>query len=74
MHCRECVVEHSTTHARWPCGVTEAERDESVASQVGVRCLCLAAPAEHVDHCRNTGRVRGVLLLTWKESRGSQHS
>ncbi|WP_404817525.1 hypothetical protein [Streptomyces resistomycificus] len=41
---------------------------------MGVRCLCLAAPAEHVDHCRNTGRVRGVLLLTWKESRGSQHS
>ncbi|MFC5670691.1 endonuclease VII domain-containing protein [Streptomyces incanus] len=41
-------------------GITEAERDELIASQDGACCICLSAPAAHVDHCHKTGRVRGV--------------
>ncbi|GGQ31930.1 recombination endonuclease VII [Streptomyces mutabilis] len=45
-------------------GSTEAERDALIASQGGVCCICLAAPAAHVDHCHGTGRVRGVLCFS----------
>ncbi|MFK0048340.1 endonuclease VII domain-containing protein [Streptomyces sp. NPDC090741] len=31
--------------------------------QGGVCCICLTDPAVHVDHCHETGRVRGVLCL-----------
>ncbi|WP_308345211.1 endonuclease VII domain-containing protein [Streptomyces sp. ISL-94] len=34
-----------------------------IAAQDGVCCVCLRAPAVHVDHCHSTGRVRGVLCL-----------
>ncbi|MFF8597113.1 endonuclease domain-containing protein [Streptomyces sp. NPDC015220] len=45
-------------------GVTEAERDELIASRGGVCCISPAAPAAHVDHCHETGRVRGVLCFS----------
>ncbi|WP_406100363.1 endonuclease domain-containing protein [Streptomyces sp. NBC_01013] len=66
-----------------------------ISSRSGVRTIRLTAPAVHVDHCRDAGRVRGVLCfncdsaigtlgddpdtlrrlsLTWRETRGSQHS
>ncbi|MFE9645747.1 endonuclease VII domain-containing protein [Streptomyces sp. NPDC006365] len=35
-----------------------------IASQAGVCCICSAAPAAHVDHCHETGRVRGVLCFS----------
>ncbi|MFE5866619.1 endonuclease VII domain-containing protein [Streptomyces virginiae] len=34
-----------------------------IAAQGGLCCLCLRAPAVHVDHCHKTGRVRGVLCF-----------
>ncbi|WP_327135523.1 endonuclease VII domain-containing protein [Streptomyces sp. NBC_01343] len=34
-----------------------------IAMQGGVCCICPTAPAVHVDHCHETGRVRGVLCL-----------
>lgn len=44
-------------------GITLAERDEMIASQMGLCAICLKAPAVHVDHCHKTGRVRGVLCF-----------
>lgn len=41
-------------------GITEAERDGAIGSRGGLCCICLSAPAEHVDHRHKTGRVRGV--------------
>jgi len=51
-------------------GITEAERDELIASQGGVCCICLAAPPAHVDHCHETGRVRGVLCFSCNAALG----
>lgn len=48
-------------------GITEAQRDEMFAAQ-GSQCAICSSPDPiggngkwHVDHCHNTGRVRGVL-------------
>ena len=51
-------------------GLTEAERDELIASQGGVCCICLSAPPAHVDHCHQTGRVRGVLCFSCNAALG----
>ncbi|WP_457457244.1 endonuclease VII domain-containing protein [Streptomyces sp. TE5632] len=51
-------------------GITEAERDELIASQGGACCICLSAPAAHVDHCHKTGRVRGVLCFSCNAALG----
>lgn len=51
-------------------GLTEADRDESIASQGGVCCICLSAPPQHVDHCHETGRVRGVLCFSCNAALG----
>ncbi|WP_245738497.1 endonuclease VII domain-containing protein [Streptomyces sparsogenes] len=51
-------------------GITEAERDALVASQAGVCCICLSAPAAHVDHCHEKGRVRGVLCFSCNAALG----
>ncbi|MBW8797723.1 MAG: endonuclease VII domain-containing protein [Streptomyces sp.] len=51
-------------------GLTEAERDELIASRGGVCCICLSAPAVHVDHCHKTGRVRGVLCFNCNSAIG----
>ncbi|MFE9609261.1 endonuclease VII domain-containing protein [Streptomyces sp. NPDC006012] len=51
-------------------GLTEAERNASTASQGGVCCICLAAPPAHVDHCHETGRVRGVLCFSCNAALG----
>ncbi|WP_308432512.1 endonuclease domain-containing protein [Streptomyces echinoruber] len=45
-------------------GLTEAGRDARVAAWGGVRRPCLPAPPTHVDHCHETGRVRGVLCFS----------
>jgi hypothetical protein len=51
-------------------GLTEAERDAMVASQMGLCVICLKAPAVHVDHCHETGRVRGVLCFNCNSAIG----
>ncbi|AKJ14215.1 hypothetical protein ABB07_30440 [Streptomyces incarnatus] len=51
-------------------GLTKAERDALIASQGGVCCICLAAPPAHVDHCHETGRVRGVLCFSCNAALG----
>ncbi|WP_338703524.1 endonuclease VII domain-containing protein [Streptomyces sp. Q6] len=50
--------------------LTEADRDEMIASQVGVCVICRKAPAVHVDHCHETGRVRGVLCFNCNSAIG----
>ncbi|MGC9377125.1 endonuclease VII domain-containing protein [Streptomyces sp. MH13] len=51
-------------------GLTDAERDQLIADQGGVCCICRAAPAAHVDHCHETGRVRGVLCFSCNAALG----
>ncbi|WUC83619.1 endonuclease VII domain-containing protein [Streptomyces sp. NBC_00536] len=62
--CKACrAAEGRAGHLKRKYGITEAERDQMVADQGGLCCLCLRAPAVHVDHCHKTGRVRGVLCF-----------
>ncbi|KPC68625.1 hypothetical protein ADL35_42840 [Streptomyces sp. NRRL WC-3753] len=51
-------------------GLAPAELDAMIAEQQGVCCICLTAPAEHVDHCHETGRVRGVLCFSCNAALG----
>nr|WP_120724971.1 endonuclease VII domain-containing protein [Streptomyces hundungensis] len=39
-------------------------------SQMGPCVTCLSAPAVHVDHCHQTGRVRGVLCFNCNSAIG----
>ncbi|WP_342634422.1 endonuclease VII domain-containing protein [Streptomyces himastatinicus] len=69
--CRPCrAVDNRVGHLKRQYGLTEADRDELVASQAGVCCICLAAPAAHVDHDHGTGRVRGVLCFSCNAALG----
>ncbi|WMX49060.1 endonuclease VII domain-containing protein [Streptomyces roseicoloratus] len=42
-----------------------------IASQDGLCAICMAAPAIHVDHCHETGRVRGVLCFNCHSAIGT---
>ncbi|MFF4016802.1 endonuclease VII domain-containing protein [Streptomyces sp. NPDC001843] len=69
--CKACrAADAPAQHLRRKYGITEAERDELIAAQGGVCCICLFAPAVHVDHCHNTGRVRGVLCFNCNSGLG----
>ncbi|WP_199548794.1 endonuclease VII domain-containing protein [Streptomyces sp. N35] len=62
--CKTCrAVQGRADHLKRQYGLTEAERDELIAQQKGLCVICLAAPAVHVDHCHETGKVRGVLCF-----------
>ncbi|MFC7883951.1 endonuclease VII domain-containing protein [Streptomyces sp. NPDC057376] len=69
--CKSCkAAQGRAGHLKRQYGITEAERDALIASQGGVCCICLAAPAAHVDHCHETGRVRGVLCFSCNAALG----
>ncbi|MFF0743586.1 endonuclease VII domain-containing protein [Streptomyces sp. NPDC004111] len=69
--CKACrAVQGRAGHLKRKYGITEAERDDMVASQAGVCTICLKAPAVHVDHCHETGRVRGVLCFNCNAALG----
>jgi hypothetical protein len=69
--CKACRAVHGRQdHLKRQYGMTEAERDEMVASQMGLCVICLKAPAAHVDHCHKTGRVRGVLCFNCNSAIG----
>ncbi|WP_405878667.1 endonuclease VII domain-containing protein [Streptomyces sp. NBC_01136] len=69
--CKACrAVEGRASHLKRHYGMTEAKRDEMVASQMGLCVICLKAPAVHVDHCHETGRVRGVLCFNCNSAIG----
>ncbi|MFJ2772390.1 endonuclease VII domain-containing protein [Streptomyces sp. NPDC087300] len=62
--CKACrAVQGRAGHLKRQYGMTEAQRDELIASQKGLCVICLSAPAVHVDHCHETGKVRGVLCF-----------
>lgn len=71
VYCRACrAVESRARHLKKNYGISEAERDGLIASQMGVCPICLSAPAAHVDHCHTTGRVRGVLCFNCNSALG----
>ncbi|MEV5876006.1 endonuclease VII domain-containing protein [Streptomyces sp. NPDC052101] len=70
-YCRACRAERNrASYFKRKYGLTEIERDALIASQRGLCAICLAAPAVHVDHCHNTGRVRGVLCFNCNSGLG----
>ncbi|MFG2951708.1 endonuclease VII domain-containing protein [Streptomyces adustus] len=69
--CKSCrAAKGRAGHLKRHYGMTEAERDQMVASQMGLCVICLKAPAVHVDHCHKTGRVRGVLCFNCNSAIG----
>ncbi|MFG3249139.1 endonuclease VII domain-containing protein [Streptomyces sp. NPDC048187] len=69
--CKSCkAAQGRAGHLKRQYGITEAQRDALIAGQGGVCCICLAAPAAHVDHCHETGRVRGVLCFSCNAALG----
>ena len=46
-------------------GITVARYDELVAQQQGMCAICRRVPKTHfaIDHCHDTGRVRGLLCI-----------
>jgi hypothetical protein len=69
--CKACrAAEGRAGHLKRNYGLTEAERDAMVVSQRGLCVICLKAPAVHVDHCHETGRVRGVLCFNCNSAIG----
>ncbi|WP_277437431.1 endonuclease VII domain-containing protein [Streptomyces sp. SPB162] len=70
-HCGPCRAgRNRESYVKRKYGITMAERDELIASQVGRCPICPAASAEHVDHCHETGRVRGVLCFNCNSALG----
>ncbi|WP_412074939.1 endonuclease VII domain-containing protein [Streptomyces sp. col6] len=70
-YCRPCRAERNrAAYFQRKYGLSPAEVDELIAAQQGVCCICLTAPAEHVDHCHQTGRVRGVLCFSCNAALG----
>lgn len=57
-------------HLKRQYGITEAERAQMLASQMGVCPICLSAKPEHVDHDHETGKVRGVLCFNCNSALG----
>ncbi|KND27525.1 endonuclease domain-containing protein [Streptomyces acidiscabies] len=69
--CKECrAIQGRQEHLKRSYGITEAQRDEMIAGQKGLCVICLKAPAVHVDHCHETGRVRGVLCFNCNSAIG----
>ncbi|MFD7441173.1 endonuclease VII domain-containing protein [Streptomyces sp. NPDC059909] len=64
------AVKGRAGHLKRQYGITESERDEMISSQMGICSICLAAPAVHVDHCHETGKVRGVLCFNCNSAIG----
>lgn len=69
--CRSCRAARGRSgHLKRKYGITEAQRDEMISSQMGICVICPSAPAAHVDHCHETGRVRGVLCFNCNSAIG----
>jgi hypothetical protein len=63
--CRECISAHDRDKALIAkYGMTAAEVDALRDLQGGVCAICRSAPAVHVDHDHETGKVRGMLCFS----------
>jgi hypothetical protein len=62
--CRECdaKAQRSDYLAR-KYGLTPEDVEEMLAAQGGLCAICEEAEAVHVDHCHDTGRIRGLLCF-----------
>ncbi len=60
---REKVGGERTYHLRRRYGITAEEADAMLAAQDGLCAVCRKAPAAHVDHDHDTGRVRQLLCF-----------
>ncbi|WP_368397023.1 endonuclease VII domain-containing protein [Streptomyces sclerotialus] len=69
--CKACrAIEGRASHLKRQYGMTEVERDALRAETKGLCPICLAAPAVHVDHDHETGKVRGVLCFSCNAALG----
>ncbi|MBX7549982.1 endonuclease VII domain-containing protein [Streptomyces sp. NPDC004232] len=69
--CKSCrAAQGPADHLKRRYGLTLAERDAMIAAQRGLCAICLDALPVHVDHCRRTGRVRGVLCFNCNSAIG----
>ncbi|WP_249416414.1 endonuclease VII domain-containing protein [Streptomyces sp. TS71-3] len=70
-YCRECRAQRNRdSYYRRKYGLTQTELETLLEQQRGICVICLAAPAEHVDHDHETGRVRGVLCFSCNAALG----
>lgn len=70
-YCRECRAERNRiSYVKRKYGLAPAELGALIAAQQGVCCIRPIAPAEHVDHCHGTGRVRGVRCFSCNAALG----
>ncbi|MFJ2293181.1 endonuclease VII domain-containing protein [Streptomyces sp. NPDC087894] len=70
-YCRPCRAERNrVSYFQRKYGLSPADLGDLIAAQKSVCCICLTAPAEHVDHCHKTGRVRGVLCFSCNAALG----
>ncbi|MEV1050536.1 endonuclease VII domain-containing protein [Streptomyces sp. NPDC049887] len=69
--CKACrAIQGRQGHLKRQYGITEAERNVMNSLQTGVCVICPSAPPAHVDHCHETGRVRGVLCFNCNSAIG----
>lgn len=60
-------VSKRKAHLKWKYGITPEQYDKMLATQGGVCAICMKDGSDsrgysmHVDHCHDTGKVRGLL-------------
>ncbi|WP_130876984.1 endonuclease VII domain-containing protein [Streptomyces syringium] len=70
-YCRECRAGRNRDSCfRRKYGLSQDQLRDLVKRQGGVCVICLVAPAEHVDHDHETGKVRGVLCFNCNSALG----
>jgi hypothetical protein len=63
-YCKACHNKRSAReYLKRVYGLTPDDVKTMIEAQAGLCCVCLRAPAEHVDHDHATGKVRGVLCF-----------
>ncbi|MFI8932032.1 endonuclease VII domain-containing protein [Streptomyces sp. NPDC053474] len=69
--CKACrAIQGRAGHLKRQYGLTEAQRDEMIAEQKWLCVICLKRDPAHVDHCHETGKVRGVLCFNCNSAIG----
>lgn len=51
-------------------GITLEEKARMIEAQGGLCLICEKKPAKHVDHCHETGKVRGILCFSCNRGLG----